>query len=161
MKMLVLGAGLQGSACAYDLLQNPEVEEVRLADIRVGDLPHFLAPYSGHRLIPTPLDVRDSDAVFGLMRDSDAVMSALPYYLNYDMAVCAVDAGLVVHVAGNRGRRRFQPGFRKLGMTAGAAVRFGRLRSGLAWPQDHESRAQYRSGNAGRESMHIRTRSSR
>ena len=27
---LVLGAGLQGSACAYDLLQNPEVTEVRL-----------------------------------------------------------------------------------------------------------------------------------
>jgi lysine 6-dehydrogenase len=94
MKMLVLGAGLQGSACAYDLLQNPEVDEVRLADIRINELEPFLAPYSGHRLIPTPLDVRDSDAVFGLMQDSDAVMSALPYYFNYDMAVCAVDAGV-------------------------------------------------------------------
>ena len=30
MKMLVLGAGLQGSACAFDLLQNPAVQEVRL-----------------------------------------------------------------------------------------------------------------------------------
>src|SRR6266571_8863123 len=94
MKMLVLGAGLQGSACAYDLLQHKDVEEVRLADIRIDDLPPFLAEYSGHRLIPTPLDVRDSDAVFALMKDSDAVMSALPYYLNYDMAVCAVDAGV-------------------------------------------------------------------
>jgi lysine 6-dehydrogenase len=28
------------------------------------------------------------------MRESDAVMSALPYYFNYDMAVCAVDAGV-------------------------------------------------------------------
>jgi len=94
MKMLVLGAGLQGSACAYDLLQHKDVEEVRLADLRIGDLPPFLAEYSGHRLIPTPLDVRDSDAVFALMKDSDAVMSALPYYFNYDMAVCAVDAGV-------------------------------------------------------------------
>ena len=94
MKMLVLGAGLQGSACAYDLLQDPEVTEVRLADIRIGDIEPFLAPYSGKRLIPTPLDVRDEDAVNGLMRDSDAVMSALPYYFNYDMAVCAVDAGV-------------------------------------------------------------------
>lgn len=92
--MLVLGAGLQGSACAYDLLQDPEVKEVRLADIHMHELPKFLAPYSGKRLIPTPLDVRDSDAVSGLMRDSDAVMSALPYYFNYDMAVCAVDAGV-------------------------------------------------------------------
>jgi lysine 6-dehydrogenase len=94
MKMLVLGAGLQGSACAYDLLQHDEVTEVRLADIRINDLEPFLAPYSGHRLIPTPLDVRDHEAVLALMREADAVMSALPYYFNYDMAVCAVDAGV-------------------------------------------------------------------
>jgi lysine 6-dehydrogenase len=94
MKMLVLGAGLQGSACAYDLLQDPDVKEVRLADIRVGDVEPFLKPYSGKRLIPTPLDVRDDEAVDALMRESDAVMSALPYYFNYDMAVAAVDAGV-------------------------------------------------------------------
>ena len=75
-------------------MQHKDVQEVRLADIRISDLPPFLAEYSGHRLIPTPLDVRDSDAVSALMRDSDAAMSALPYYLNYDMAVCAVDAGV-------------------------------------------------------------------
>lgn len=94
MKMLVLGAGLQGSACAFDLLQDPEVKEVRLADIRISELEPFLKPYSGTRLIPTPLDVRDEEAVAALMRESDGVMSALPYYLNYDMAVCAVDAGV-------------------------------------------------------------------
>src|SRR5688572_10029965 len=94
MKMLVLGAGLQGSACAYDLLQDPAVKEVRLADIRIAEVEPFLAPYSGKRLIPTPLDVRDDEAVDALMRESDAVMSALPYYLNYDMAVAAVDAGV-------------------------------------------------------------------
>src|SRR5687767_11042384 len=94
MRMLVLGAGLQGSACAYDLLQDPTVKEVRLADIRIADVEPFLAPYSGTRLIPTPLDVRDEDAVLALMRESDAVMSALPYYFNYEMAVCAVDAGV-------------------------------------------------------------------
>lgn len=92
--MLVLGAGLQGSACAYDLLQDPAVKEVRLADIRMTDVEPFLAPYSGTRLIPTPLDVRDDEAVLALMRESDAVMSALPYYFNYDMAVAAVDAGV-------------------------------------------------------------------
>ena len=44
MRMLVLGAGLQGSACAFDLLQNPDVSEVRLADLRVDHLPEFLEP---------------------------------------------------------------------------------------------------------------------
>ena len=50
MRMLVLGAGLQGSACAYDLLQNPAVTQVRLADLRFDHLPTFLAPMSGPRL---------------------------------------------------------------------------------------------------------------
>jgi len=93
MRMLVLGAGLQGSACAYDLLRNPEVTEVRLADINISNLPAFLAPLSGKRLIPTPLDVRDREATLALMRESDAVMSAIPYYFNGDLAKLAVEAG--------------------------------------------------------------------
>src|SRR5688500_16611162 len=97
MRMLVLGAGLQGSACAYDLVQSPEVKEVRLADISSQHLPPFLAPYSGPRLLPTPLDVRDREAVLAVMRSSDGVMSAIPYYFNLDMAKCAVEAG--VHFA--------------------------------------------------------------
>ena len=59
MRMLVLGAGLQGSACAYDLLQIPEVTEIRLAGLHVDHLPAFLKPYSSPRFIPTRLDVRD------------------------------------------------------------------------------------------------------
>jgi lysine 6-dehydrogenase len=91
--MLVLGAGLQGSACAFDLLQNPEVTEVRLADLNITHLPDFLAPYSGKRLIPTRVDVHDREAVLALMSESRAVMSALPYYLNLEMSRQAVHAG--------------------------------------------------------------------
>lgn len=94
MRMLVLGAGLQGSACAYDLLQNPEVSQVRLADLRFDHLPDFLKPLSGPRLIPTTLDVRDREAVLAVMRESDAVMSAIPYYFNLALAECAVEAGV-------------------------------------------------------------------
>ncbi len=94
MRMLVLGAGLQGSACAYDLLQNPEVTQVRLADLSFDHLPHFLAPFSGPRLLPTPLDVRDREAVLAVMRESDAVMSAIPYYFNLPLAELAVEAGV-------------------------------------------------------------------
>ena len=94
MRMLVLGAGLQGSACAYDLLQNPEITEVRLADHHAGHLAQFLAPYSGERLIFTTLDVRDKEAVLALMRQSDAAMSAIPYYHNFELASLAVEAGV-------------------------------------------------------------------
>ncbi len=93
MRMLVLGAGLQGSACAYDLLQNPDVTEVRLADLQIGHLPAFLAPYSKDRLVPTPLDVRDKSATLALMKEADAAMSAIPYYFNLDLAKLAVEAG--------------------------------------------------------------------
>ncbi|MBV9880355.1 MAG: saccharopine dehydrogenase NADP-binding domain-containing protein [Gemmatirosa sp.] len=99
MRMLVLGAGLQGSACAFDLLQNPAVTEVRLADLNVSRLPAFLAPYTdpaslggAHpRLLPTPLDAKDTEAVRALMTQSDAVMSALPYYFNGPMARHAIE----------------------------------------------------------------------
>ncbi|HEY7896170.1 MAG TPA: saccharopine dehydrogenase C-terminal domain-containing protein [Gemmatimonadaceae bacterium] len=93
MRMLVLGAGLQGSACAYDLLQNPEVTEVRLADLNISHIPDFLAPYSGKRLVPTHVDVRDRAAVLAVMKESDAAMSAIPYYFNLDLAKLAVEAG--------------------------------------------------------------------
>jgi len=76
------------------LLQNPDVEEVRLADLHTGHLAQFLAPYSGDRLVFTTLDVRDRDAVLALMRQSDAVMSAIPYYFNFELAELAVEAGV-------------------------------------------------------------------
>jgi lysine 6-dehydrogenase len=94
MRLLVLGAGLQGSACAYDLLNDPDVTQVRLADVRVDQLPPFLTPYLGSRLMAEPLDAKNRAAVGALMRESQAVMSALPYYLNGDMAELAVQAGV-------------------------------------------------------------------
>ena len=94
MRMLVRGAGLQVSACAFDLLQDKEVEQVRLADVKISHLPDFLAPYSGRRLLPTPLDVRDEEAVRALMRECDGVMSAIPYYFNFELARLAVEAGV-------------------------------------------------------------------
>ena len=97
MRMLVLGAGLQGSACAFDLLNNPAVERVLLADVQVGALPTFLAPYAGNRLATLSLDVRDVAAVRAAMTQCDAVMSAIPYYFNFPLAQLAVEAG--VHFA--------------------------------------------------------------
>jgi len=92
MKMLVLGAGLQGCACAYDLLQNPAVTQVTLADLHPERLPRFLDD-AGERLKPTRIDVTDEAAVLQLMKGHDAVMSAIPYYFNGPMARLAVEAG--------------------------------------------------------------------
>jgi lysine 6-dehydrogenase len=93
MKMLVLGAGLQGCACAYDLLQQPAVRQVTLADLRPDTLPQFLAGDWRGRLRPVRLDVTDLAAVQETMRGHAAVMSAIPYYYNGPMARAAVEAG--------------------------------------------------------------------
>jgi len=94
MKMLVLGAGLQGCATAFDLLQNPAVTQVTIADLHPELLAPFLDPYKGsERLKAVKLDVKDLPAVTALMRGHVSVMSALPYYFNTPMATCAVEAG--------------------------------------------------------------------
>ena len=81
MRMLILGAGLQGSACAYDLLRRSDAE-VTLADISVSDLPPFLASDVGARLSLLELDARDEAALAAALDGADAVMCALPYYFN-------------------------------------------------------------------------------
>ncbi len=95
MKMLVLGAGLQGSACAYDLLQNENVERVTLADKQITNLPPFLAPYTANgRLEVIQLDASDEAAISRALQGMDACMNALPYYFNLAVSRLATEAGV-------------------------------------------------------------------
>jgi lysine 6-dehydrogenase len=105
MRMLVLGAGLQGSACAYDLLQNPAITEVRLADRDSTPLPAFLSSYAKNpRLARVALDAKDLKAVARAMDGVSAVMNALPYYFNLEMTRIAIDAGVpLCDLGGNTG----------------------------------------------------------
>lgn len=91
--MLVLGAGLQGCACAHNLLQDAEVERVTLADLNPNRLPKFLAPLVGKRLVLAPFDAGNHSAVAELMQGHDAAMCALPYYFNEPMTRAAIDGG--------------------------------------------------------------------
>jgi lysine 6-dehydrogenase len=93
MNLLVLGAGLQGCACAYDLLQNPSINQVTLADVRPTKLPKFLARDWKGRLRTIQLDVTDGAAVHAAFAGQAAVMSAIPYYYNGPMAKAAVECG--------------------------------------------------------------------
>jgi lysine 6-dehydrogenase len=90
-----LGAGLQGAACAFDLLQYTD-GTVTLADARLAALPGFLDG-AGQRLTYREVDAKDASAVRGILAEHDAVLCALPYYFNFDIARLAVDAG--VHFA--------------------------------------------------------------
>src|SRR2546422_10131102 len=82
MRMLVLGAGLQGSACAYDLLRHPGVERVTIADLKPERIPAFLKPHVGKRLALVKLDGQDGAAVRAAMADHAGVQNAAPHYFN-------------------------------------------------------------------------------
>jgi lysine 6-dehydrogenase len=97
MRFTVLGAGLQGSACAFDLLHDPRVTEVRLADRSFDRLPAFLSPHVGGRLTLHALDARDPVAVAAVLRGSVSALCAMPYHFNLSLARVAVAEG--VHFA--------------------------------------------------------------
>jgi lysine 6-dehydrogenase len=97
MRMLVLGAGLQGSACAFDLLQQPGVEHVTVADLEPERVSRLLEPYVGKRLTLRTLDVQDGTALREAMLGHTAVQNASPYYFNLQVARAAIDVG--VHCA--------------------------------------------------------------
>ena len=93
MRMLVLGAGLQGSACAWDILEHTDAD-VTVADYRVDELHDALCNYNGDRLQVIKLDVRDDAAVRATMQEHDVALSAIPYYYNFSVARLAVDVGI-------------------------------------------------------------------
>lgn len=91
MNMLVLGGGLQGSACAYDLLRQDDVKRVTIADVRADAGAAFLP--DDDRLHRVALDFSDENATRELMQVHDVVMSAAPYYFNETLARLAIAAG--------------------------------------------------------------------
>jgi lysine 6-dehydrogenase len=90
VKLLVLGAGRQGLACAYDLLRFSEAEVV-LADRELLELPAFLEGH-GDRLSRIALDVRDGAGLARAIAGATTVFNATPYFFNLDVSRAAVAA---------------------------------------------------------------------
>lgn len=94
MRFVILGAGLQGSACAFDLLRTADAERVVVADRNVSRIQPFLEHYrDDDRLSLVQLDANDEDAVRDVLDGAVACMNALPYYFNLDMARLAIATG--------------------------------------------------------------------
>ena len=97
MKLLVIGCGMMGSAAAYDMSRNPEVESVTLADNdtkRAREVASQLNNKTGHNKIhAVVLDAGNQKAAEKLMASHDAALSAVPYFFNFGLAKAAVAAG--------------------------------------------------------------------
>lgn len=88
MKALVFGAGMMGTALAYDLKQSNFEPTIADVDKKRGE---EAAAYAGAEAVTC--DVTDEKAVLKLMGDCDAAVSAVPYFFNYELAKSAVKAG--------------------------------------------------------------------
>ena len=97
MKLLVIGAGMMGSAAAYDMASTPEVERVTLADSDARRARAAAARVNklagGRKVRAVALDASKSTAVTRLMRRHDAALSAVPYFFNLGLAKAAIAAG--------------------------------------------------------------------
>jgi len=98
MKLLVIGAGMMGSAAAFDMARSRGVEYVTLADadiVRAQDAAQSIAQRHGKKgatVQAVALDAADETSASALMRGHTAVLSAVPYFLNVGLARAAIGA---------------------------------------------------------------------
>ena len=99
MKLLVIGAGMMGSAAAFDMARSAGVEAVTLADAdieRAQDAAKFIAKAHGKKGAPVravAVDAADETSVAALMRGHQGALSAVPYFFNVALARAAIGAG--------------------------------------------------------------------
>ena len=90
MKALVIGAGMMGSALAYDLAHSDGVEKVILADIDLERVKKVAQTIDAN-VEPVKLDVNYYDAVVGLMERVDIVCGATSYNHNLLLTKAAIE----------------------------------------------------------------------
>jgi lysine 6-dehydrogenase len=93
MKILVLGAGLMGTAAAWDLARSQGVDQVGIADADGPVLAKAAKRIGKSRVSSHRLDITHWPKVTSLMRRYDAVIGAVSYHHNFRLAQCAVRAG--------------------------------------------------------------------
>ncbi|HEY6844370.1 MAG TPA: saccharopine dehydrogenase C-terminal domain-containing protein [Thermoanaerobaculia bacterium] len=92
MKILVLGAGRMGHGAVHDLVRQPDVERVTVADAVAERAHHVASSIGGNKAVPVHVDVADPRAAVEIMRGHDAVLSCVVYKLNAGLARAAVEA---------------------------------------------------------------------
>jgi len=96
LKLLVIGSGMMGSAAAFDMACQSQVESVSLADSdlkRARDVAARVNRIIGDKKIrAVALDAGSERAAAKLMRGHDAALSAVPYRLNLGLAKAAIEA---------------------------------------------------------------------
>jgi saccharopine dehydrogenase-like NADP-dependent oxidoreductase len=97
MKVVVLGAGLQGIATALDLAWNENMKEILLADLNLERAEYVAALCNrkyGHKVKAVSCDVSDFAALVELIRGYDLVINEVNYYFNCHVMDACLEAGV-------------------------------------------------------------------
>jgi lysine 6-dehydrogenase len=96
MKLLVIGAGMMGSAAAYDMARQAQVSEVTLADSdtrRAKNAASRVNKLSGTKKVrAVEVDASNPKKAAKLMKGHDGVLSAVPYFFNLGLAKAAIES---------------------------------------------------------------------
>jgi lysine 6-dehydrogenase len=93
MNYMVIGAGMMGSAVAFDLATYCPGDEVILADLdleRATRAAHTIGP----NVRPLRLDVNNDNDLTNALRGTSAAVGAVSYSVNYRMTQAAIEAGV-------------------------------------------------------------------
>ncbi len=124
---VVLGAGRQGTAAAYDLARWGRANRVVLADLDPGTA--SAAARRVNRLLkariaePAQVDVGNRQELAGLLHGADSCLSAVPYYFNLGITEAALEVGVnLCDLGGNTDLARRQHKFHAQAKSAGISI---------------------------------------
>lgn len=96
-KYVILGAGMQGTAAAYDLAQFADAESITLADMSIeqaqksADRVNKLVGTDACRAVQA--NAKDEASLSALLADADVLLSCVPYYMHPFIAKVAIATG--------------------------------------------------------------------
>ncbi|MFO7674735.1 MAG: saccharopine dehydrogenase C-terminal domain-containing protein [bacterium] len=93
MKVAVFGAGMMARAAVFDLVRQPDVTEVRVADREPRALASLRRFVGGRKLRPVEADAADLEAAEEFICGTDVAVSCVPYPLNFGLAEAAIACG--------------------------------------------------------------------
>src|SRR5579864_8491666 len=124
---MVLGAGRQGIAAAYDLAKFGDASRVTLADVNAEEANRAAAEVNlllGRKAAEAMvLDARDEAAVRRALKGYDVALSAVPYFYNLALTRAAIETGVsFCDLGGNTEIVRQQHALDRAALRAGVCV---------------------------------------
>jgi lysine 6-dehydrogenase len=95
MKYTVIGAGMMGSAAAYDIAVHNPNDEIILADINIQQAKNA-ATQIGPNVNPVRVDVNNARELVALLQGSRVAISAVSYSVNLQTTKAAIEAGVSI-----------------------------------------------------------------